>query len=168
MSDNTARLLEIARRYAGAEQTLHITSLQSPAVAEALGRGLAASLTSAAPDTVVVWDQVESAVLGHVVARELRADLVYAFSVEGSLGISGTLAPGSRAVAVSYDWTELHGLDALVRFTQSQGALVAGIGSVVAAPGPEAHLGIEAYTLAGSEPGGPESSKEQTHAHDNG
>jgi hypothetical protein len=168
MSDDTDRLLEIARRNASTEEALHITSLQSPAVAEALGRGLAASLTSASPDTVVVWDQVESAVLGHVVARELHADLVYAFSVEGSLGISGTLAPGSRAVVVSYDWTELHGLDALVRFTQSQGAVVSGIGSVVAAPGPEVRLGIDTYTLAGRDPGGRESSKEPTHPHDNG
>jgi hypothetical protein len=167
MSDNTARFLEIARRNASAQEALQSTSLQSPAVAEVLGRSLAASLSSAAPDTVVVWDQVESTVLGHVVARELQADLVYAFSVEGSLGISGALT-GSRAVLVSYDWTELHGLDALVRFAQSQGTVVAGIGSVVAAPGPEAGLGIDTYTLAGSEPGGPESLKEQTHAHDNG
>ncbi|GAB3261482.1 hypothetical protein [Arthrobacter pigmenti] len=169
MSDNIARFLEIARRSASAEEALHITSLQSPAVAEALGRNLAASLASAQPKTVVVWeDQVESTVLAHVVARELRADLVYAFSVEGSLGMSGSLAPGSRAAVVSYDWTEMHGLDALLRFVQSQGAIVAGIASVVAAPVTEAGPGIENHILAESEPDKPETSEEHPHAPDNG
>lgn len=167
MTDNTPRILEIARTAAHVEQSHEITSLQTPAVAEILGKELATVITAANPDTVIVWDQVESAVLGHVVARELGADLGYAFSVEGSLGLSGHLAGGSRAVVVSYDWTELHGLDALVRFVQSQGAVVTGIGSVLAAPEPEARLGIATHTLTGSDPDKPDTLKED-HVIDNG
>lgn len=166
MADNTPRILEIARSRATTNEALHITSLQSPGVAESLGRALAASLLRTAPDIVVVWDQVESAVLGHVVARELHADLVYAFSVEGSLGISGILKSVSRAVVVSYDWTEMHGLDAIVRLTQSQGPVVAGIGSVIAARDLEAHKAIGTYTLVGIQSDAPRSSKEQTPGHD--
>lgn len=167
MTDNTPRILELARRAAHNEQEHEITSLQTPAVAEILGKELANVMADSAPDTVLVWDQVESAVLGHVVARELGADLIYAFSIEGSLGLSGVLAAGTKAVVVSYDWTELHGLDALVRFAQTQGAVVAGIGSVVAAPEPEARLGIATRTLTGHDPDKPEISKEH-HVIDNG
>jgi hypothetical protein len=167
MTDNTPRILEIARSVAHVEQSHEITSLQTPAVAEILGKQLAKVVTAANPDTVIVWDQVESAVLGHVVARELGADLIYAFSVEGSLGLSGHLTEGSRAVVISYDWTELHGLDAMVRFVQSQGAAVTGIGSVVAAPEPETRRGIATHALAGSDPDKPATSKED-HVIDNG
>lgn len=167
MTDNTPRILEIARSVAHVEQSHEITSLQTPAVAEILGKQLAKVVTAANPDTVIVWDQVESAVLGHVVARELGADLIYAFSVEGSLGLSGHLTEGSRAVVISYDWTELHGLNAMVRFVQSQGAAVTGIGSVVAAPEPETRRGIATHALAGSDPDKPATSKED-HVIDNG
>ena len=165
MTDNTPRILDIARQAAAGKKAHEITSLQTPGVAEILGKEIAKVLAPTAPDTVLVWDQVESAVLGHVVARELDADLIYAFSVEGSLGHSGELTQGTRTVLVSYDWTELHGVDALVRFAQSQGADVAGIGSVVAAPA-AAGLGIPTHILTG-DPDKPETLKEN-HVIDNG
>jgi adenine/guanine phosphoribosyltransferase-like PRPP-binding protein len=166
MTDNTPRILEIARQIAADVTSHEITSLQTPSVAEILGKGLAKTLASHNPDTVLVWDQVESAVLGHVVARELDADLIYAFSVEGSLGHSGELAHGTRTVVVSYDWTELHGLEALIRFAQSQGAAVTGIGSVVAPTADAARLDIPAHSLTG-EPDKPDTPKED-HVIDNG
>lgn len=147
MTDNSARLLELARQTASEQESRHIKSPQSPVVAEVLGRSLAAVLKAAEPETAVVWDQIENAVLGHVVARDLGIDLVYAFSVEGSLGFSSSLEKGSRVVVISHDWTELHGLEALVRFIQAQGAVVTGIGSVLGAPGPELGHGIDTYTL---------------------
>lgn len=165
MTDNTPRILEIARNVAQVERAHEIVSLQTPAVAEILGKELA-KVIATDPDTVIVWDQVESAVLGHVVARELGADLIYAFSVEGSLGLSRALAGASRAVVISYDWTELHGVDALIRFVQSQGAVVTGIGSVVAAPGSEARLGIATHALTGSALDAPDTPEEQ-HVIDN-
>jgi hypothetical protein len=131
MSVGTAQIVEIARRFALEEAERHLTSLQSPEVAEILGRRLAAAFNAGDVDSVVVWDQVESAVLGHVVARELHADLVYAYSVEGALGLSAAPAPASRVVLVSYDWAEDPGLDALVAFVESRQLEVAGIGSVV-------------------------------------
>ncbi|MFJ4261999.1 hypothetical protein ACIPYU_06120 [Paenarthrobacter nicotinovorans] len=166
MTDNTPRILEIARQVATGTSSHEITSLQTPGVAEILGKELAKSLAPHNPDTVLVWDQVESAVLGHVVARELDADLIYAFSVEGSLGHSGELTEGARTVVVSYDWTELHGLEALVRFAQSQGASVTGIGSVVAPAAGAAQLDIPAHSLTG-EPDKPDTPKED-HVIDNG
>lgn len=131
MSVGTAQIVEIARRFAQEEAARHLTSLQSPEVAEILGRRLAAAFNAGNVDSVVVWDQVESAVLGHVVARELHADLVYAYSVEGALGVSAALETGSRVVLVSYDWSEDPGVDALAAFVGSRGLEVAGIGSVV-------------------------------------
>ncbi len=165
MTDNTPRILDIARQASDGKKTHEITSLQTPGVAEVLGKELARVLAPSAPDTVLVWDQVESAVLGHVVARELGADLIYAFSVEGSLGHSGDLAQSTRTLLVSYDWTELHGVDALVRFAQSQGADVVGIGSVVATPATEG-LGIPTHTLT-DDPDRPET-PEEDNVTDNG
>ena len=158
MTDNTPRILSIARQVATAENSHEITSLQTPGVAEILGKELAEALAPTSPDTVLVWDQVESAVLGHVVARELDADLIYAYSVEGSLGLSGELTAGSRTVVVSYDWTEAHGLGALVSFAQSQGAEVSGIGSVVSAPESATGLGIPTHILT-DDPSRPETPK---------
>lgn len=88
MDDTTSHLLEIARQNASSEEATRITSLQSPTVAEVLGRSLASVLKGIAADVVIVWDQVETSVLGHVVSRELGSDLVYAYSVEGSLDLS--------------------------------------------------------------------------------
>jgi adenine/guanine phosphoribosyltransferase-like PRPP-binding protein len=166
MTDNTPRILEIARQVATGVTSHEITSLQTPGVAEILGKELAKILSPHKPDTVLVWDQVESAVLGHVVARELDADLIYAFSVEGSLGHSGELAPGTRTVVVSYDWTEMHGLEALAHFAESQGATVTGIGSVVAPAADSARLDIPAHSLT-DEAGKPDKPKDD-HDIDNG
>ncbi|WP_395405777.1 hypothetical protein ACHMXB_22635 (plasmid) [Arthrobacter sp. UC242_113] len=148
MSDSTTRILDMARRRATARDAQRITSLQSPAVAEALGVAIAATLQNAAAEIVVVWDQIETGVLGHVVARELQTDLIYAYSVEGSLGFSAELFPGSRAVLVSYDWTESHGLDAIIRFTQSSGAAVTAISSVLETAEARMHPKITTHALS--------------------
>ncbi|MFH5879411.1 hypothetical protein [Arthrobacter sp. NA-172] len=104
--------------------------------------------------------------LGHVVARELDADLIYAYSVEGSLGLSSELTGGTRTVVVSYDWTEAHGLGALVRFAQSQGTEVSGIGSVVAGPESATGLGIPTHILT-DDPQRPKTPKDD-HVIDHG
>jgi hypothetical protein len=153
MTGNTKRFIDAARSRANEEERRQITSLQSPVVAEVLGRNLAAELHERRPGAIVVWDQVETAVLGHVVARELGANLVYAYSVGGALGISEGLVAGARVVLVSYDWSEDPGMSALTRFVESQGGTISGIGSVLGTVG-DAAQGIDIVSLeaAGSTP----------------
>lgn len=131
MVNHTAALLDAARRRA--PQGHRITSLQSPATAETLGSALAAEISSLGATLIVVWDHhVETPVLGHVTARELGAELVYAYAHQGSLGLSAEPVGHTVAVVVSYDWTEDPGLDALVTMLVSRGIRVAGAGSVLA------------------------------------
>lgn len=131
MVNHTAALLAAARRRA--PQGHRITSLQSPVTAETLGGALAADIASLGATLIVVWDHyVETPVLGHVIARELGAELVYAYAHQGSLGLSTEPVGHTVAVVVSYDWTEDPGLDALVTMLASRGIRVAGAASVLA------------------------------------
>ncbi|CBT77350.1 MAG TPA: hypothetical protein DEX36_13175 [Glutamicibacter sp.] len=167
MTDNTASILEFAHTLAQPAEASKMTSVQAPTVAELLGKELASALGSSPISTVVVWDQIESAVLGHVVARELDAELIYAFSVEGSLGLSAELRSDSRVALISYDWSELHGLSALASFVESKGATVLSVGSVISEPNLEIAAGIKTHALTGSQLEIPDSLKEQ-HVVDNG
>ncbi|MEV0052584.1 hypothetical protein AB0H34_19030 [Saccharopolyspora shandongensis] len=125
------RIIEIAAGRAPAERTP--TTLQDPAVPESLGAWLATELRRFQPRTVVLWADIATAVLGHVVARELGAQVVYAFADEGVLTLDGTMNAGERVALIGYDWPARLGLDPLVRLVHNSGAVVAAVGSVLAA-----------------------------------
>lgn len=76
--------------------------LADPAGAEELGGLLAGRLRDVAPTAVVVWEDPEDVVLGHVVGRELGVPVVRAYDADGLVGHSAGL-PGSPRVALVAD-----------------------------------------------------------------
>lgn len=130
MDANIQALVE-AVRLLRTERSHPRYSLEGWEIPEALGAELASRLAPSQPEAVVVWAGAPTAVLGHVVARELAAKLAYAFADEGILGITSELETGSRVVVVGYDWTEYPGLGSMTAFLESKGLRLVGIGSVL-------------------------------------
>ena len=74
--------------------------LANPVATERLGIALASRLTGSY-DLVVVWEQLEAAVLGYVVGRALERPVVRVFDHEGLIAASVPLPAGARAVFVA-------------------------------------------------------------------
>lgn len=104
-----------------------------PAVVESLGRALAAQLSEMSIDAVVLWCDPRAAVLGHVLARELGAEVIFAYSDLGILSLSATPGPGARAVLLDYVWEPDPGLVPLLTMVRHS-AEVAAIASVLPPP----------------------------------
>src|SRR5881275_3142805 len=75
--------------------------LLDPAGAEALAGALAEPLADSGATLVVVWEDVEDVVLGHVVARRLGVPVLRTFNADGLVGHSGPLPSGVRAILVA-------------------------------------------------------------------
>jgi adenine/guanine phosphoribosyltransferase-like PRPP-binding protein len=75
-------------------------ALADPAGAEDLARRLAEQARNLNPTVVVVWEDPEDIVLGHVVARELGVRAVRAWNADGLVGQSSPLHAGDRALLV--------------------------------------------------------------------
>src|SRR5262249_55474451 len=89
-------------------------SVQDPSVVEAIGRRLAERLSTPGVGAVVSWDDLDDAVLGHVVARELGGQLSYAYVDEGILGVTPVPESGTKVVVVGYELTRYPGLGPLL------------------------------------------------------
>jgi len=137
------RILELASRRVGSGHAP--ATLQEPVVPESLGEWLAAELRRFEPRTIVLWSDVEAAVLGHVVARELGARVVHAFADEGVLTLNAATDPGENVALVAYDWSGRPGLGALVQLVQNTRAVVVAAGSVLATE--HGHEHVPAITL---------------------
>jgi adenine/guanine phosphoribosyltransferase-like PRPP-binding protein len=74
--------------------------LADPAGAEQLGRLIAEQARPLQPSVVLVWEDPEDIVLGHVVARELGVRAVRAWNADGLVGQSSPLHAGDRALLV--------------------------------------------------------------------
>lgn len=74
--------------------------LVDPPGAEELASELARRLGDAGPTAVVIWEDPEDVVLGHVVARELGLTVVRAFDADGLVGQRGALPEASRVALV--------------------------------------------------------------------
>ncbi len=74
--------------------------LADPAGAERLGQLLAERARSLEPSVVLVWEDPEDIVLGHVVARELGVRAVRTWNADGLVGQSSPLRAGDRALLV--------------------------------------------------------------------
>jgi len=77
---------------------------RDPAGAERLGAALAeavAAVGTPRPDLVVVWQDPEDLVLGHVVARELGTAVVRFVDLDGLVGHEGSLPRNASAVVVT-------------------------------------------------------------------
>jgi len=104
------------------------SNLQSPAVPEALGREIAARFADV--ELVIAPDNVDDAVLAHVVARELAAELAFAWSDEGLLGLTRESAPNTRTLLVGYDWANYPGVGAIAELARGGSLDLVGVVSV--------------------------------------
>jgi adenine/guanine phosphoribosyltransferase-like PRPP-binding protein len=74
--------------------------LADPAGAEELGRALATLIRDLTPSAVMVWEDPEDVLIGHIVGRELSVPVVRVFNAEGLVGHSAGLPQRPRAVLV--------------------------------------------------------------------
>jgi adenine/guanine phosphoribosyltransferase-like PRPP-binding protein len=91
-SATNARLAIRPAKYSG---------LADPDGAEELGRQLAGRLRDLAPAAIVIWEEPEDVVLGHVVGRELGLPVVRAYDADGLVGHSAGLPNAPRVVLVT-------------------------------------------------------------------
>ncbi|RBP61516.1 hypothetical protein DFO66_12150 [Brevibacterium sanguinis] len=101
------------------------TPPQPPEV-ETTGKRLASEASELGADLVLIWNQVEDAVLGHIVARELGVGIAYANEVEGILDTCGALA-GCRVLVVFAETPKDSDITALTGLIATSGASLAGI-----------------------------------------
>ena len=75
--------------------------LADPSGAEDLARALAERLRSLDISAVVVWEDPEDVVLGHVIGRELGLPVVRAYDADGLIGHSSGLPEHPRVALVT-------------------------------------------------------------------
>lgn len=75
--------------------------LVDPAGAEELARRLVGLVGELGPTAILVWEDPEDVLLGHVVGRELSLPVVRAFDADGLVGHSAGLPDRPHAVLVS-------------------------------------------------------------------
>jgi hypothetical protein len=75
--------------------------LGDPVAAEQFGQALAARLAPGAHDLVVVWDGIDTSVLGYIVGRALERPVVRIYDHEGLITASAPISAGARAVFVA-------------------------------------------------------------------
>lgn len=75
--------------------------LSDPAGAEELAGALAEAIGGLAPQAIVIWEEPEDVVLGHIVGRELSLPVVRAFDADGLVGHSAVLPERARVVLVT-------------------------------------------------------------------
>ena len=75
--------------------------LADSAGAEELAGDLAQRLREAAPNAIVIWEDPEDVVLGHVVGRELGLPVIRAYDADGLVGHSAGLPMAPRIALVA-------------------------------------------------------------------
>jgi adenine/guanine phosphoribosyltransferase-like PRPP-binding protein len=94
--------------------------------AEALGRELAERVRELAPGAIVIWEEPEDVVLGHVVGRELGLPVVRAFDADGLVGHSAGLPESPRAVLVTDAVRDGRVVRAAQALAEQQGGVLVG------------------------------------------
>lgn len=99
-----ARLTELLERGGsapGSGRPAKYNGMADPAAAEELAGELARRLRAATPSAVVVWEDPEDVVLGHVVGRELGLPVVRAYDADGLVGHTAGLPAAPRIALVA-------------------------------------------------------------------
>jgi orotate phosphoribosyltransferase len=121
--------------------------LQHPAIAERLGRELAARLEGA---QVVLAPAIGGLIIGHEVARALGARFIFAERENGKMTLRRgfTLAPGETAVVVEDVVTTGGSTREVIELALAAGARVMGAGSVIDRSGGRVDVGVPRVALA--------------------
>lgn len=107
-------------------------SVDVPVIAETLGRELATRLRPLALTGVAYWSEPGTAVLAHVVARELDVALVPVVADEGRIYIGELAGAEARLAVVDEDWSHHPGIPVLVRALSGRGAEVPAVATALA------------------------------------
>jgi adenine/guanine phosphoribosyltransferase-like PRPP-binding protein len=118
--------------------------LADPDGAEALGRELASRLRDLSPAAVVIWEEPEDVVLGHVIGRELGLPVVRAFDADGLVGHSSGLPESPRAILVTDAVRDGRVVRAAQALAEQRGGSLVGTGVLI-----ETEALRETGTLAG-------------------
>jgi adenine/guanine phosphoribosyltransferase-like PRPP-binding protein len=102
------------------------SGLADPEGAETLGRELATRIRELGPAAVIIWEEPEDVVLGHVVGRELGLPVVRAFDADGLVGHSAGLPDAPRAVLVSDAIRDARVVRAAQALAEQQGGALVG------------------------------------------
>lgn len=83
-----------------------VNTARSPGHVDVLGEALAEALRTAQPDTLVVWDTCDEAVLVHSVAHYLRAGVSRVTEMEGIVSVGETVTSAARIALLATQWSE--------------------------------------------------------------
>jgi len=111
-----------------------LDSVHDPSAVEQLGVALADRLRDCRPNRVVVWDDPENAVLGHIVARELGTTVIRAMDAQGGIDYDGTLQDGDRIVVVAVAYRHEAPLGAMLALVTRRAGSVANIAALIDTP----------------------------------
>ncbi|WP_416955708.1 hypothetical protein [Streptomyces sp. Agncl-13] len=109
-----------------------LTMTADPAAAETVGRWLAAEVRDHRIDVVVTWDEPQSVVLAHVVARELGCRIVRVLGAEGLVELLDAPPPDARGLLIAEPAATVNSTDALIGVADRAGVtpvVVAAVGS---------------------------------------
>lgn len=136
--------------------------LADPAGAEVLARRLVPLVGELGPTAILVWEDPEDVLLGHVVGRELSLPVVRAFDADGLVGHSAGLPDRPRAVLVADAIRDATVVRAARGLVQQGGGSLAGTVVLVETPELRAAAGDAGRVRSlvrvadeGEEPGGP-------------
>jgi adenine/guanine phosphoribosyltransferase-like PRPP-binding protein len=110
------------------------SGLADPPGAEELGRELAARIRDLGPAAIVIWEEPEDVVLGHVVGRELGLPVVRAFDADGLVGHSAGLPDAARVVLVTDAVRDGRVVRAAEALAQQQGGQLIGTAVLIDTP----------------------------------
>jgi len=113
----------VERREGG---TTKYNGLADPAGAEELARALASLVRELMPTAILVWEDPEDVLIGHVVGRELAVPVVRAFNAEGLVGHSAGLPARPRTVLVGDAVRDPTVVRAVRALTEKRGGALAG------------------------------------------
>jgi adenine/guanine phosphoribosyltransferase-like PRPP-binding protein len=107
--------------------------LFDPPGAEAIGRALAEAVRSLEPTKVLVWEDADVNILGHVVARELGITAARALEVSGVLDLDGTIGD-DRVVVVADAIRRTSHAQAMRALSERNGGRLVGFAVLVDTP----------------------------------
>ncbi len=101
--------------------------LTDPAFAEEAGVDLAAQAKGLGIDFVLAWYEPESAILAHIIGRELGRQVVSAEDSEGLIELLEPAPAGGRGLLVADSFTGINSVRALIGAIANAGSSIAGI-----------------------------------------
>lgn len=108
--------------------------LANAVAAESVATSIARHLGGNDIQTIVTWDTPNTAVLAHIVSRELSCATASAHEQEGIVELTGSFNERDRAVVMSDQFETLNSLRALTGIAESRGMTVVAIAAILGTP----------------------------------